>query len=159
MKDYKMIPKIALWVLMGLGIICSIMFFFLGGSEGQLEVAGDFLEIPFFTNLFLTWNYILVILVCLVTLAVVVWEFVKTYKVDRKKALRSLCVVVGFIALIVICWLLGSPNEVKIIGYEGTDNVGGMARLSDACMYLTYILVLATVVSLVWGVIHTRRLK
>lgn len=159
MKDYKMIPKIALWVLMGLGIICSIMFFFLGGSEGQLEVAGDFLEIPFFTNLFLTWNYILVILVCLVTLAVVVWEFVKTYKVDRKKALRSLCVVVGFIALIVICWLLGSPNEVKIIGYEGTDNVGGMARLSDACMYLTYILVLATVVSLVWGVIHTKRLK
>lgn len=159
MKDYKMIPKIALWVLMGLGIVCSIMFFFLGGSEGQLEVAGDFLEIPFFTNLFLTWNYILVILVCLVTLAVVVWEFVKTYKVDRKKALRSLCVVVGFIALIVICWLLGSPNEVKIIGYEGTDNVGGMARLSDACMYLTYILVLATVVSLVWGVIHTRRLK
>lgn len=159
MKDYKMIPKIALWVLMGLGIVCSIMFFFLGGSEGQLEVAGDFLEIPFFTNLFLTWNYILVILVCLVTLAVVVWEFVKTYKVDRKKALRSLCVVVGFIALIVICWLLGSPNEVKIIGYEGTDNVGGMARLSDACMYLTYILVLATVVSLVWGVIHTKRLK
>lgn len=159
MKDYKMIPKIALWVLMGLGIVCSIMFFFLGGSEGQLEVAGDFLEIPFFTNLFLTWNYILVILVCLVTFAVVVWEFVKTYKVDRKKALRSLCVVVGFIALIVICWLLGSPNEVKIIGYEGTDNVGGMARLSDACMYLTYILVLATVVSLVWGVIHTRRLK
>lgn len=159
MKDYKMIPKIALWVLMGLGIICSIMFFFLGGSEGQLEVAGDFLEIPFFTNLFLTWNYILVALVCLVTFAVVIWEFVKTYKVDRKKAMRSLIVVIGFVALVVICWVLGSPNEVKIIGYEGTDNVGGMARLSDACMYLTYILVLATMVSLVWGVIHTKRLK
>ncbi|MCQ2342949.1 MAG: hypothetical protein MJZ75_05620 [Paludibacteraceae bacterium] len=159
MKDYKMIPKISLWVLMGLGIICSVMFFFLGGSEGQLEVAGDFLEIPYFTNLFLTWNYILVALVCLVTLAVVVWEFVKLYKVDSKKALRSLFVVVGFVALIVICWMLASPEEVKILGYEGTDNVGGMARLSGACLLLTYILVVATVVALVWGVVHTKRLS
>lgn len=159
MKDYKMVPKIALWALMGLGIICSVMFFFLGGSEGQLEVAGDFLEIPYFTNLFLVWNYILVFLVCLVTLAVVVWEFIKLYKVDQKKAIRGLFVVIGFIALIVICWLLGSPDEVKILGYEGSDNVGGMARLSDACMYLTYILVLATVATLIWGVIHTKKLK
>jgi len=154
-----MIPKIALGSLMGLGIIFSIMFFFLGGSEGQLEVAGDFLEIPYFTNLFLVWNYILVILVILVTLAVVVWEFAKMYKVDKKKALNGLYVVIGFIALVVLCWLLGSPNEVKIIGYEGTDNVGGMARLSDACMYLTYILVLATVVTLVWGVVYTKKLS
>jgi len=159
MKDYKQVPKIALWALMGLGILFSVMFFFLGGSEGQLEVAGDFLNIPYFTNLFLVWNYILVILVILVTLAVVVWEFTKMYKVDKKKALNGLYVVIGFIALIVLCWLLGSPNEVKIIGYEGTDNVGGMARLSDACMYLTYILVLATVVTLVWGVVYTKKLS
>jgi len=159
MKDYKMIPKIALGALMGLGILFSAMFFFMGGSEGQLEVAGDFLEIPYFTNLFLVWNYILVILVILVTLAVVVWEFTKMYKVDKKKAMNGLYVVVGFIALVVLCWLLGSPNEVKIIGYEGTDNVGGMARLSDACMYLTYILVLATVVTLVWGVVYTKKLS
>lgn len=159
MKDYKKVPRIALWVLMGLGIICSVMFFFLGGSEGQLEVAGDFLEIPYFTNLFLVWNYILVIMVCLVTLAVVVWEFTKAYKVDKKKALNGLYVVIGFIALVVICWLVGSPNEVKIIGYEGTDNVGNMARLSDACMYLTYVLVLATVVTLIWGVIYTKKLS
>jgi len=159
MKDYKMIPKIALWALMGLGIICSIMFFFLGGSEGTLEVAGDFLNIPYFTNLFLAWNYILVALVCLVTLAVVIWEFVKTYKIDRKKALRGLIVVIAFIALLVICWLLGSADEVKIIGYEGTDNVGGMARLSDACLYLTYILVVATIGALVWGVVYTKNKK
>jgi len=159
MKDYKKVPGIALWALMILGIVCSIMFFFLGGSEGQLEVAGDFLEIPYFTNLFLVWNYILVALVCLVTLAVVVWEFTKLYKVDKKKAMRGLFVVIGFIALIAICWMLGSTDEIKIIGYEGTDNAGNMARLSDACMYLTYILVLATIVTLVWGVMHTKKLS
>lgn len=158
MKNYKLIPKITLWVLMALGIIASIMFY-VGGSEGTLEVAGDFLNIPAFTNLFLTWNYILVALVCLITLAVVIMEFVKTLKVDKKKALTSLAVVVGFIVLVVICWCIGSPEEVKIIGYEGTDNVGPMAQLSDACLWLTYILTFATIVAMVAGIIYTKTKK
>ena len=158
MKDYKLIPKIALWSLMALGVLFSVLFY-AGGSEGALEVAGDFLDIPRFSNAFLIWNYILLALVCCITLGVVCWEFVKLYKVDKKKALRSLIVVVGFVCLLLICWFLGSPAEVKIIGYEGVDNVGNMARLSDACLYLTYILTCATLIALVWGVIHTKRLK
>ncbi|MCQ2339436.1 MAG: hypothetical protein MJZ79_01445 [Paludibacteraceae bacterium] len=158
MKDYKMIPKLALWVLMGLGVLFSILFF-VGGSEGSLEVAGDFLDIPYFTNLFLTWNYVLVFLVVLITLGVVIWEFTKTYKVDRTKAMRGLYVVLGSIVLILICWCLGSTDELKIIGYEGTDNVGGMAKLTDACIYLTYILVLATIVTMIWGIVHTKKLS
>ncbi|MCQ2333812.1 MAG: hypothetical protein MJZ88_04270 [Paludibacteraceae bacterium] len=158
MKNYKLIPKISLWVLMALGIIFSVMFY-VGGSEGTLEVAGDFLNIPAFTNLFLTWNYILVGLVCLITLAVVVYELIKTFQVDKKKALTSLAVVVGFIALVVICWCIGSPEEVKIIGYEGTDNVGAMAQLSDACLWLTYILTIATIITMIGGVIYTKTRK
>lgn len=158
MKNYKMIPKVALWVLMGLGIIFSVLFY-IGGSEGSLEVAGDFLDIPYFTNLFLTWNYILVFLVVLVTLGVVIWEFAKTYKVDKKKAMKGLYVVLGAIVLVLVCWYLGSPEELKIIGYEGTDNVGSMAQLTDACIYLTYILVLATIVAMVWGIIYTKKLS
>ena len=136
MKDYKLIPKVVLLALLLIGVAISILFY-AGGSEGTLEVAGDFLNIPLFTNLFLVWNYILLVLVLCITLGVVVWEFIKLYKVDRPKALRSLAVVVGFIGLILVCWFLGSPAEVKIIGYEGSDNVGTMARLSDACLYLT----------------------
>ena len=158
MKNYKMIPKVALWVLMGLGIIFSVLFY-IGGSEGSLEVAGDFLDIPYFTNLFLTWNYILVFLVVLVTLGVVIWEFAKTYKVDKKKAMKGLYVVLGAVVLVLVCWYLGSPEELKIIGYEGTDNVGSMAQLTDACIYLTYILVLATIVAMVWGIIYTKKLS
>ena len=101
MKDYKKISRITLWALMGVGILFSILFFACG-SNGTLEVAGDFLPIPKFTSLFLVWNYILVALVCLVTLAVVVWEFVKTYKVDSKKALAGLGVVIGFVLVVVM---------------------------------------------------------
>lgn len=156
MKDYKKISKLSLWVLLAIGIVASVLFF-AGGSNGSLEVAGDFLPIPKFTSMFLFWNYILVALVCLVTLAVVVWEFVKTYKVDKIQALKKLAVVVGFVLLLVVCWFVGSPEKVDIIGYEGTDNVGAMARLSDACLYVTYVLVIATIATMAWGIIRTKR--
>jgi len=159
MKNYKMIPKIALWVLMAIGIIITVMFFFLGGSEGSLEVAGDFLDIPYYTDLMLNWNYILLVLVCLVTLCAVIAKFVAQFKVNKKKALGSLAVVVAFVVLVVICWAMGSPEEIKIIGYEGTDNVGSMAQMTDACMYLCYILFASTIITMIWGVIYTKTLK
>ena len=155
MKNYKLFPKVTLWVLMIVGIIATAMFFF-GGSEGSLEVAGDFLDIPKFTNVLLYWIYALVVLVILVTFGFVLAKLVETFKVDPKRGLVSVGVVLGAVALCALCWFLGSPEEVEILGYEGTDNVGAMARMSDAIMYLVYILTASTVAALVWGVIYTR---
>lgn len=158
MKNYKLLPKITLWVLMLLGIVATIMFF-AGGSDGSLEVAGDFLDIPRFTDLFLGWSYILLGIVILVTLGVVITEFVKNCKYDKRKAVRTSIVVVGFVALVLICWFLGSPEKINIIGYEGTDNVGAMAQMSDAIIYLCYILFTATIITMIWGIFYTKRLK
>ena len=155
MKNYKLFPKVTLWILLALGIIASVMFY-VGGSAGSLEVAGDFLDIPKFTDMFLTWIYLLVAMVVLVTFGFVIAKFVETYKVDKKKAVTSLGVIVAGVLLCVLCWVLGSPEKMEIIGYEGIDNVGNMARMADAIMYLVYILTAATVVSLVWGVIYTK---
>ena len=155
MKNYKLVPKVTLWVLMLVGIIATAMFFF-GGSEGSLEVAGDFLDIPKFTNVLLYWIYALVVLVILVTFGFVLAKLVETFKVDPKRGLVSVGVVLGAVALCALCWFLGSPEEVEILGYEGTDNVGAMARMSDAIMYLVYILTASTIVALIWGVIYTR---
>ena len=155
MKNYKLFPKVTLWVLMVVGIIATALFF-LGGSEGSLEVAGDFLDIPKFTNALLFWIYALVVLVILVTFGFVLAKLVETFKVDPKAGVRSVLVVLAGVALCALCWFLGSPEKVEILGYEGTDNVGNMARMSDAIMYLVYILTASTVVALVWGVIYTR---
>ena len=155
MKNYKLFPKVTLWVLMVVGIIATALFF-LGGSEGSLEVAGDFLDIPKFTNVLLYWIYALVVLVILVTFGFVLAKLVETFKVDPKRGLVSVGVVLGAVALCALCWILGSPEKIEILGYEGTDNVGNMARMSDAIMYLVYILTASTVAALVWGVIYTR---
>ncbi len=137
------------------GILAAVMFF-AGGSEGSLEVAGDFLNIPKFTDLLLYWIYVLVGLVILVTFGFVLAKLVETFKVDPKAGIRSVLVVLAAVGLVALCWFLGSPEKVEILGYEGTDNVGTMARLSDAIMYLVYILTASTVAALVWGVIYTK---
>ena len=155
MKNYKLFPKVTLWVLMVVGIVATALFF-LGGSEGSLEVAGDFLDIPKFTNALLFWIYALVVLVILVTFGFVLAKLVETFKVDPKAGVRSVLVVLAGVALCALCWFLGSPEKVEILGYEGTDNVGNMARMSDAIMYLVYILTASTVAALVWGVIYTK---
>lgn len=155
MKNYKLFPKVTLWVLMVVGIVSTALFF-LGGSEGSLEVAGDFLDIPKFTNVLLYWIYALVVLVILATFGFVLAKLVETFKVDPKAGIRSVVVVLAAVALCALCWFLGSPEKVEILGYEGTDNVGNMARMSDAIMYLVYILTASTVAALVWGVIYTK---
>ena len=58
-----------------------------------------------------------------------------------------------------LCWALGSPEEMHIVGYEGTDNVGVMARMTDACLYLTYILLSATVLTMICGYCYTKLVK
>ena len=158
MKNYKMLPKITLWSLLALGIV-FITLFFLPLSEGTLEVAGDFLDIPRFSDAFLIWNYILFGLVVLITLAVVVVEFANNWKTNRRKAYMTLGVVGGFILLALICWFAGSPEKINIIGYEGTDNEGTWAQLADAVIYACYFLVIATICTMIWGYIHTKRLK
>lgn len=158
MKNYKLIPKVTILLLMLVGILAAVMFF-VGGSEGSLEVAGDFLDIPKFTDLLLYWNYVLVGLVILVTFGFVIAKLVETFKVSPKAGLTTIGVVIAAIGLIALCWFLGSPEKIEILGYEGTDNVGNMARLTDAIMYLTYILTAATVVALLWGVVHTKTKK
>ena len=155
MKNYNLVPTVTLWVLMVVGIVATALFF-LGGSEGSLEVAGDFLDIPKFTNALLFWIYALVVLVILVTFGFVIAKLVETFKVDPKKGLVSVGVVLGAVALCALCWVLGSPEKIEILGYEGTDNVGNMARMSDAIMYLVYILTASTVAALVWGVVYTK---
>ena len=140
---------------MVVGIVATALFF-LGGSEGSLEVAGDFLDIPKFTNVLLYWIYALVVLVILATFGFVLAKLVETFKVDPKAGIRSVVVVLAAVALCALCWFLGSPEKVEILGYEGTDNVGNMARMSDAIMYLVYILTASTVAALVWGVIYTK---
>lgn len=156
MKNYNLISKVILWVLLLFGIFATAVFF-LGGNQAEgYEVAGDMLAVPNFTNLFIGTNYAYFFLVLLATLVFVVVGFARKFQQNRKSALFSLGIVVAFVLLFVICWFLGSPDKLNIIGYEGTDNQGFWAQLSDMMMYACYILVCGVVCSIVFGAVYTR---
>ena len=155
MKNYKLIPKVTILVLMLIGILAAVMFF-VGGSAGSLEVAGDFLNIPKYTDLLLYWIYVLVALVILVTFGFVLAKLVETFKVDPKRGLVSVGVVLGAVALCALCWFLGSPEKIEILGYEGTDNVGFWAQYADMCMYATIIFASATILALLGSTLYSK---
>ena len=155
MKNYKLIPKVTILVLMLLGILAAVMFF-VGGSEGSLEVAGDFLNIPKYTDLLLYWNYVLVAVVVLVTFGFVFAKLIETFKVDAKKGLLSVGVILAAVGLCALCWWLGSPEKIEILGYEGTDNVGFWAQYSDMCLWATIIFSAATVLALVGSIAYSK---
>ena len=159
MKNYSLISKVTLWVLLAIGIIISAMVFLGGNEEGGLEVAGDILSVPKFTDLFLNWNYLLLLLAVLATLVFVIIGFCRMFQADKKKALFMLGVVVAFVLLFVICWALGSPEKINIIGYEGTDNQGFWAQLADMMMYASYALVCGTIIAIIYGWVHSLILK
>lgn len=155
-NTYKLIPKIVLWLLILAGIGVVGLFFFGGDLAEGHEVAGDILPIPTYSDVLLYLTYALVALVILVTFGFVLVKYGVSFKTDVKGALKTLGVVVAAVVLCWLCWHMGSDAKVDIIGYEGTENVGFMARLTDAIMYLTYILTGATIVTLVFGAVYSK---
>lgn len=149
------IPRILLYVLMAICIVCGLMFY-AGGTEGSLEVAGDFLDIPRFTDLFLYWCYILVVLALVITLVVVLTNYIFSFKYTPKRAIRTLSYVCVFVLILVVSWFLGSPEELPIVGYEGTDNVGFWAQCTDMIIYSVYVLVVAVVATIIGAAIYVK---
>ena len=159
MKNYKLLPKIALWSLFGLGVAFTLLFF-LGGdmAEGH-EVAGKTLPIPTFSNAFLIWVYILFGIGILVTLYSAGVNFAFKWKYNRPAAYTLLGVLAGIVCLFVLCWFIGSGEKVEIIGYDGSDNVGFWPQLADMVIYACYFLVAVTLGTIIWGIIYTSRKK
>ncbi len=155
MKNYSLITTLTMVALLLIGLVLSVLFF-VGGSQGSLEVAGDFLDIPLYTDALLNWIYILFGITILATLVAVVASFARTFKADKQKGWKQVAIMCLFVAVLLIAWFLGSPEKVDILGYEGTENVGFWAQMTDAVMYSIYILFGATVCALIWGAVYTR---
>ena len=153
----KKLPQISLIVFGALSIIVSVLFF-VGLGDATFISPNTFEEMTdsSFSDLFLGWAYVLfAITVCMVIIFSVI-GFCKNFKDEPKKAIRTLIVLVVLVAVFVISWLCGSSEELKIIGYDGTDNVGFWAQFSDMIIFTAYTLVAATVVALIGSIIYSK---
>ncbi|MFI3297260.1 MAG: hypothetical protein R3Y59_06490 [bacterium] len=153
-KLTKILPKVTLYGLLIVSLIFTMMFWLGGGSD--VVINNETWNEPAYTALYLNWAYVLCGLALFFTLMFALVYFVTGFIASPKKGLITLLVIALFAAVFVVSWSLGSDAKMEIIGYDGTDNVGVMAQYSDMCLYATYILVGAILVTLFGTALYSK---
>ena len=143
----KLIGNISKFTILVLGIISVILvaLIYFGGNAESLIVGEDSLTVPKFTDTLIYWCYILIALTICITLGFSLFGFVKKLIESPKDGVKSLAVIAVFVVLFIVAWMIGSPEKISIIGYEGNDNFGFWAQFTDMIIYATYALFIAII--------------
>lgn len=127
------ISSIILYILMGISVILALWFFFGGYVEGTKGT--NFAE-PLNTSWILIWA---VILVGIAALAALLFPAIN-YILNPKHIVRNL-ILLGAVALIIfVLYQLASDEILKLVNYNGPDNVPVTLKLTDTGLFLTYLL-------------------
>ena len=154
----KLIGNISKFTILVLGIISVILvaLIYFGGNAESLIVGEDSLTVPKFTDTLIYWCYILIALTICITLGFSLFGFVKKLIESPKDGVKSLAVIAVFVVLFIVAWMIGSPEKISIIGYEGTDNFGFWAQFTDMIIYATYALFVAIIATIAGAGIYTK---
>jgi len=140
MTKLSKILNIVLYLLLAITLVFAAMFYF-GG-----EVPGETYTTPVYTESFLNWGKVLVIITGGITL---VFEVISLI-LHPKNAVRSL-ISIGLLLLVVfVSYSLADGTPLQIIGYDGPDNVPSMLVMSDVFIYGMYILFGAAVAAILY---------
>ena len=144
-------------MLLGLVSAILVILIYVGGNAESLTVGGDALTVPKFTDALIYWCYFLIALTIGITLTLTLVGFVKKLIENPASGLKSLIPIAIIIVVFVVAWLLGSPEKISIIGYEGTDNQGAWAQFTDMIIYVIYALFIGVIATIAGAGIYTKR--
>lgn len=153
-KIIEKAPKILAYLLVILSGIFVAMIY-VGGNAESLEVGGELLTVPKYTDTLLYWSYFLIGLIVVITLLLIVLGFVKSLVANPLSAIKSLIPLIIFVLIFVVAWSLGSAEKISIIGYEGTENEGFWAQFTDMVIYAIYTLFAAVVLAIFGARVYT----
>ncbi len=125
------------------------------GSETLMSASGDAIHVPILTDTILYWTYFLFVLVIVVAVGISLYNFVKSLIANPGNALKSIIPILLFLGIFVISYLVGSGEKMSIIGYEGTQNEGIWAQVSDMFLYTFYALFVILIVTIFGARIYT----
>ena len=100
---------------------------------------------PSFLDSALNWTYIMIFGALVITLIFEIFNVI----MNPANTKRTLLSTVGVVIVLVIAWSLADGTPLQIIGYEGSDNVPSMLKLTDAGVYIFYFMMLVTFVTIV----------
>jgi len=149
------ISRVSRWTLYALTAvtIALIALFFFGGYVAPENQYAELVGIPEpnFTNGLLYWIYVLLGITVVAVFAFSVMGFINNFRHNKKRAINSIITLAIFAVLLVIAYTLGDGTPLNILGYEGTDNVPAMLKLTDMWIYSVYILMSLTILAMLFS--------
>ena len=139
-----------------LNIVTLVMFlitlvllglFIFGG-----KVPNQAYDTPVYTGALLNWAYIL----CgIAILAAVVFPIARLFT-RPKQAMKSFIGLVGLVVIVLIAYAMADDTPLKLIGYNGPDNVPSRLLMSDTIIYAMYFLFAGAVLAILGTEIYKR---
>jgi len=104
----------------------------------------------FRTDIALLWAYILLILTAI---AAIIFPLLKVFT-NPRGLIRLAAVLAGAAILVLIAYLVSSPEPIDIIGYTGESNRDpGTLRMVDSTLFVTYMLFGLALLSILYSII------
>ncbi len=134
-----------------ISVIISIVvlgLYFLGGQVPDVDKIGADMSQPLFTDLVLYWMYALLIITIVVLIGFAIVDFFRGLKENPKKALSGLYALLAIAAVLIVTYVIGDGTLLSIPGYEGSDNVPAILKLTDMWLYSMYFMLVITVLAI-----------
>ena len=148
--------RLTLIISIIISVIVLALFFF-GGQVPEHEKIGADMAQPAFTDILLYWMYALLVITVVVLIGFAIVDFVRGLKENPKKALRGLYALLALAALLIVTYVIGDGTLLSIPGYEGTDNVPAILKMTDMWLYSMYFMLAVTVFAIIIMPLVTRK--
>lgn len=122
------------------------LFMFGGKVPNQLYTT------PVYTSTLLNWAYILF---GIAIIAAIIFPIIRLFS-RPKQAMKSFIGLAVVVVVVLIAYAMADGTPMKIIGYNGPDNVPSMLILSDTIIYTMYILFAGTILASIGTEIYRR---
>lgn len=130
----------------------AISVLLLGAIIMNQEAAEDALALAdgSWTGNIITWT----IAMFVIGVVLIILSYFFGWVIDPSRIVKDLIMLVGFAALIFICWSMSDSTPMNLPGYEGSENQAPWLNIADVGLYLLYIFTAVAVFAIVVSEIY-----
>lgn len=151
----KVIKITGLTLLIASFVLLLAFFATMGQGSGTLDsAAGEAMHVPLLTDPVLYWTYVLFAITIVLTVLFSLYKFAKNLASNPMSAIKTLIPLLVFAGIFVVTYILGSGERMSIIGYEGTQNEGVWAKISDMFIYTTGTMFVVILVAIAFSLVY-----
>ena len=142
----KRILNIVTIVMFLITVVLLGLFMFGGDVPNQLYTT------PVYTSALLNWAYALF---AIAIIAALIFPVARLFT-RPKQAMKSFIGLAFVVILVLIAYAMADGTPMKLIGYNGPDNVPSMLILSDTIIYTMYFLFAGAILAILGTEIYRR---